>query len=277
MTVDAMPEELGLQQPDPEDQEDGFRMGHVLSYVPITEDDEDEESVEDNHLLDPADTDVKEEPEEPVELTFEEKYADLEFAAMRQSVHREMNHRILGECLEMKELPYLEDLIASWPEFDQATLSQYHLIHVLVKHHGLELIYLDDQGEPIAPERLEGLDEDEQDDLIAQEAFLTTDAGRMFYEATLPKTRIEALFEDEPYRVEAFQDILAYCKEGLRSYMDISNLLEGRDVLTMMVNGAPQKIQPSVLIDRLNRAGALVWDEGWKTTEEGEGFLREEV
>lgn len=260
-------------------QDDGFHMGAgVLSYVPANISDEDEP--DDNGLLDLADTDISEElekSEEPIELTFEEKLADLEFAAVRQSVHREIHHRILGECLEMKELPYLENLIASYPEFSQATLSQYHLIQILVKHYGLELIYLDDEGNIIQPEQLEGLDEDEQDDLIAQEAYLTTDVGRTYYEATLPSKRIRELFEEEPYRAQAFRDILEYCKGDLRSYMDISNLLEGRDVLVMEVNGQSQKIQPSVLIDRLNRAGALIWEDGWKTTEEGEEFIREEA
>ncbi len=251
----------------------GFQMGHILSYVPVSDDDEDEP--EDNGLLEPANTDVQPEPEEEKELTFEEKLADLEFAAVRQAVHREIHHRVLGECLEMKELPYLEQKIASYPEFSQATLSQYHLIKILVKHHGLEVQLLDDDGNIIDPARLEGLSEDEQDDLIAQEGYLTTDVGRLYYEANLPKNRIQELMVAEPERTEAFRDILEYCREATRSYGDISSLLAGRDVLTTIVDGEPQRIQPSVLIDRLHRAGALVWEDGWNTTEEGERFLEE--
>ena len=34
-------------------------------------------------------------------------------------------------------------------------------------------------------------------------------------------------------------------------------------------------MQPSVFVDKLERAGALVWNEGWRLTEEGEAFLQD--
>lgn len=234
----------------------------------------DEEEVEDNGFLDEYDTDTQDaEAEEVVELTFDEKLAELDYAVTRQSLNRDILYNVLGFCQIEQPLNTIEAYIMERPDFPHATLSPYHLIRVLEKHHGVVEVDRDDDGEVVTAERLEGLTEDEVDDLIATIGFESTDVGMEFYQQHLPSARIAELMEEEAVREETFIELLRFCEETPRSYADISDLLKGREILTFRADGTPEKIQPSVFLDRLQRSGAVMWEEGWKTTEEGKEFL----
>lgn len=209
------------------------------------------------------------------QLTLDEQLDVLEDAVTRQSLHREILYRTLGFCLQRHELREVEEMIAACPEFAKATLSQYHLVQVLVKARGLTELMMDEEGNVVTTEQLDGLTEDEADDLVAFYAYETTEAGRAFYRQHDPLKRLTELFANEPNRAETYRELLALCSEETPSYNDINTLLAHRDVLYMDVPDGARKIQPSVFLDRLERAGGLVYEKGsgWKTTEKGREFV----
>ncbi|WP_232050817.1 hypothetical protein [Arabiibacter massiliensis] len=230
---------------------------------------------EDNGLAEPADTDVAPEEEAPVELTFDEKLFLLEEAVTKHPLNREVLYKTLAYCAEERTLQDLEAKIASWPEFKTATQNQARMADTLVRAHGLERIERDADGEPITPEQKEGLDEDAIDDLVQSVSFRATDVGARFVEQHRPRARLVELLQLAPERAGTYIELLEFTAEKPRSYGEISELLRGRPVLETVIDGTRHTMQPSVFVDKLERAGALVWKEGWSLTEEGEAFLQD--
>ena len=50
-------------------------------------------------------------------------------------------------------------------------------------------------------------------------------------------------------------------------------MLRGSEALVREEDGRRVVMQPSVLVDRLQRAAGLVWQNAWKTTPEGKEYL----
>ena len=192
----------------------------------------------------------------------------------RQSLHREILYKTLVFCKEQKNLATIEDFIASLPEFKQATLSQYHLIAALVKGGGLNKMLLNEAGDVLCDKDFEGLSEDEIDDLIYDEAYITTEVGNEFVEKHQPKLRIHELFEDEGDRTQSYVELLSMCANRSYTYKELDAYLKDKGVLFRMKDGERQAIQSSVFLDKLQRAGALFYDGGWMTTKEGKEYLK---
>lgn len=214
-------------------------------------------------------------PDEESNVAFSLRHAVLEEALARQSLHREILYKTLSLCCERKGLVDLEQAMGAMPEFAQATQSQYHLITVLVDAGGLDRVLLDASGVSLSAEQLAGLSEDEQDDLVFDEAFETTPIGMELVHLHAPLERLRELIQVEPERATTYCELLAFCANEIRSYGEIQNLLDGREVLVRTAYGHREVMQPSVLVDKLQRAAGLVWKKGWSTTKEGKAFLEE--
>lgn len=230
---------------------------------------------EDNGLVDPANTDIVEEEEAPVELTFDEKLYLLEEAVVKHPLNREVLYKLLAYCTEERTLEDIEQTLATWPEFRTATQNQHRLAETLARAFGLEHIERDAEGELVTPERTCGLDEDAIDDLIVSISYRTTDVGEHFVEQHRPRARLVELLQLAPERADVYIELLAYIADAPRTYNEIVELLRGRPVLETIIDGVRHTMQPSVFVDKLERAGALVWKEGWCLTEEGEAFLKD--
>ncbi len=207
------------------------------------------------------------------EHSFQERCILLEKALMRQSLHRELLYKGLAFCHERRDLRVLEAAIESFPEFSQATQSAYHFIDVLVKAGGLSRLMLDARGVPIEPRLVEGMSEDAKDDLVAGEAFEMTDAGRALVRFHAPQARLAELMDAEPEREGVYRTLLSFCSVEPRSYASIAALVQDDPLLYLKTSTQPMLIQPSVFVDRLQRAAGLAWRDGWVTTEEGKEFL----
>lgn len=182
------------------------------------------------------------------ELTFEEKLAELNRTVMRHPLNREILYKTLAFCAEERPLREAEDFIAALPQFERATQNQFYMLMSLVRSYGLDMIERDEDGNRVLPEQKEGLSEDEVDDLVAEISFKSTDVGDWFVD---------------------------YNKPSARPYGQIEELLLGRPALQTVIDGRVETMQPSVFVDKLERAGALVWKEGWTLTEEGREFLED--
>ncbi len=241
-----------------------------------------EEQIEeqDNGFVDLADDDVthvaaveEEKTTGDSELAFEEQVVALETAVARHPLNREVLYSILSFCQQERSLRAVEQAAEALPIFKGATQNPYHMVCTLERFGGLVRIERDADGEEVTPVRKEGLSEDEVDDLVCDLCFATTDVGARVVELHDPAGRIRRLFERENERATAFEDVLAFVGEAPRSYPEIQALLRGRPELSVVIDGTPETMQPSVFVDKLERAGALVWKEKWELTEEGRKFL----
>lgn len=209
------------------------------------------------------------------ELTFEEKLAELNRTVMRHPLNREILYKTLAFCAEERALREAEDFIAALPQFERATQNQYYLLMSLVRAFGLELIERDEAGEAVTAEQKEGLTEDEIDDLVAAISFKSTEVGDWFVDYNRPAARLVDLLHLAPERTDTYTELLEFIGEEPRPYSQIESLLSGREALQTIIDGRRETMQPSVFVDKLERAGALVWKDGWTLTEEGRGFLED--
>lgn len=215
---------------------------------------------------------------EPVQaLSFDDRVDRVRALVTKQPLHREMLYKTLVFCCERRALRDIENEIATYPEFKYGTQDQYHLISFLADAGGLERFELDDAGGVVTEARKAGLTEDEIDDLVVAYAYITTDAGRAVVEQLDPRQRIRGLLDSMPEHAGAFAQILELCTV-LRAYTEIERLFgdldeDDEDLSTIRSVYDRDTPHPSVFVSNLERAGALVWDDGWRCTEEGRAML----
>lgn len=227
-------------------------------------------------LVKPAITDVDDENDAiEAQLTLDEKLTALEETVCRHPLNREVLYRMLSYCAEERTLGDLEEAVASWPEFRGATQNQYRLAEHLVRAYGLEKIERDACGAVVEPADKEGLDEDALDDLVQSTSYRSTEAGRILVERHRPQARLVELLQLAPERADVYVELLEFTRGQPRAYSEIVELLRGRPVLQTVIDGVRHTMQPSVFVDKLERSGALVWNEGWCLTEEGDAFLQD--
>ncbi|MBM6998694.1 hypothetical protein I3I95_00865 [bacterium] len=97
-----------------------------------------------------------------------------------------------------------------------------------------------------------------------------TEVGRRVLAALSPSRHLERLYERDEGLDPAFDFVLDYCREPRRRG-DLERELGARGFL------ASKNVSTSFYVDRLERAGGLVWEDGWRTTEEGRDFLDKAV
>lgn len=211
---------------------------------------------------------------EAPECSFDEQVANLTRFIHFEPLIREIDYQVLCFCNERKGLSDIEEFIAQLPQFKGATRDQYHLITELVDHYGLEFFELDEAGNPVSEADKAGLTEDEIDDLVVSFAYLTTEVGREVAAQLDPKKRLADLFEAEPRRVETYVALLEFLREK-HSFADVDTFMRGCASAELSREAGDGGVQPSVFVDRLERAAGLFYDGGWQTTEAGVAFLAE--
>ena len=205
-------------------------------------------------------------------MSFEERIEHLARAVKRNPLQREILYKALKFCITRRLLPDVEEMIASCPEFEGAGQSPFFLLRFVVQAGGIEVFEIDEEGEEVTDDRKAGLSEDEIDDLVAQYAYETNDIGKTVVEQMSPKNRMIELLEIEPAYYDTYIEVLGFLEEK-QSFAAIDTLLRGREVLMANRDPSDRPIQPSVFIDKLERAGGIYWEKGWVVTEEGKELL----
>ncbi|MDR2109265.1 MAG: hypothetical protein LBP28_07400 [Coriobacteriales bacterium] len=203
---------------------------------------------------------VQHDPADPVSRLREVVY--------RQSPHREILYQVLRDAQTRRSLSELEDLIAAYPQFREATQSQYYLIQFLVRGGGLTQYEVAHDGSIVSEEQKRGLDEDGIDDLVAGWAYETTDTGRALVREMAPAQRIATLIDEYPEFADFFVEVLEFLTIK-RNFGEVDSLLRNRPALLR----DEEAIQPSVFVDKLEKAGAIFWQDGWQTSEGGREYL----
>ena len=209
-------------------------------------------------------------------VVFGRMVAKVTEAVTRNPLQRELFYKVLSFCQESKPLREIEQMVMALPGFERTSANAYHFIAVMENAGGLERFELDDEGDVVDDARKAGLTEDEIDDLVAEYAFMTTPAGQAVVEQHTPRARIIELLGLVPERRDTYIEIMEFLAEEPRTYNEVTQLLDGRDVLWHLDSkGNPELMQPSVFLDKLHSAAAIEWHQGWQLSEEGRACLDE--
>ena len=209
-------------------------------------------------------------------VVFGRMVAKVTEAVTRNPLQRELFYKVLSFCQESKPLREIEQMVMALPGFERTSTNAYHFIAVMENAGGLERFELDDEGDVVDDARKAGLTEDEIDDLVAEYAFMTTPAGQAVVEQHTPRARIIELLGLVPERRDTYIELMEFLAEEPRTYNEVTQLLDGRDVLWHLDSkGNPERMQPSVFLDKLHDAAAIEWRQGWQLSEEGRTYLDE--
>ena len=209
-------------------------------------------------------------------VVFGRMVAKVTEAVTRNPLQRELFYKVLSFCQESKPLREIEQMVMALPGFERTSANAYHFIAVMENAGGLERFELDDEGDVVDDARKAGLTEDEIDDLVAEYAFMTTPAGQAVVEQHTPRARIIELLGLVPERRDTYIELMEFLAEEPRTYNEVTQLLDGRDVLWHLDSkGNPELMQPSVFLDKLHDAAVIEWQQGWQLSEEGRAYLDE--
>ncbi len=120
-------------------------------------------------------------------------------------------------------------------------------------------------------------DEDTQEYFTdrAKASYELTDTGSTALESLSASARTRTLVDKEPEFKDSYVSLLSFCAEKARTRMEIDELLD--EVCAAQPNPASVTgygLYASYFTDRLQASGALVWRDGWTTTEEGKALLK---
>lgn len=183
---------------------------------------------------------------------------------------RETLYKTLAHCAQPRPFAEVEAFISSQDEFVFSHIEQtpHTLIGMLVDAGGLVRTPLDAQGKPLTPELLAGLSQDEADDLVASFELATTPEGRAAVELLSPQRRIAAQLAQKPHRRPTYLALLSFCREP-RTLAQIEAFFADNPDLALDQVTAYHHLSPDYYVDRLEKAGALVWRGAWVTTQAG--------
>lgn len=204
--------------------------------------------------------------------TFEEKVEALDRFIHFEPLIREIDYKVLLLCEERRGLTAIEEAIAALPEFAGATRDQFALVSELVDHGGLTLFELDAAGNVVTEADMEGLTENEIDDLVASFAYETTEVGCAVAERLNPIRRFAALIEAAPEREPLYMALLSFLREK-HSFADVDSYVRSEEGAKVLAQAGVMGMQPSVFVDKLERAGVVAFLHGWQTTEAGRAIL----
>jgi hypothetical protein len=209
----------------------------------------------------------------PEELPFEERVFKACHLLQANPLNRIVLYRTLQTCVsECVLLNELETFILEQPESKESTQPPYFLIDWLVDYGMLDVSEIDFEGNIVEPEQKEGLSEDEIDDLIDNFAFSTNEVGKAVIEEFSPRNLLGELLEVKPDRYDTYIELLEFLQEP-RAYLEVDNLLRGRDVLMSGRGEGERPMQPSVFVDKLAASGSITFKGGWVLTGEGKEWL----
>ena len=229
---------------------------------------------EENYV--PVSEAVVEEPEADPD-DFESSVSRIVTLIMSQNPLREVLYKTLKHASEERDFTEVEEFIASQDEYVHSHIIQtpYSLITMLVDNGGLALAPYGSNGEALTNEQAEGLSEDEIDDLIEGHTVRTTPPGEAAVGLLAPSVRIRSQIDQRPHRRETYLALLDFCRTP-RRLPEIEEFFKDNEALAVDVVANHHRLSPDFYVDKLDKAGALVWRGAWVTTEEGETFLAQE-
>lgn len=162
-------------------------------------------------------------------------------------------YRILGDCLDPIAFGNLEPKIRAYPEMQ----AQLHEPATLVS-------WLVDAG------ALEMLPEPEGNETSARDAgdimLVVTEPGERVWSEHETADNVAHLLDSAGSLTTTYQRVLELCRTP-QSKRDLEQALVAEGLLDL------RRRQVSCFLDKLEKAGGLVWNKGWTTTQRGLSHL----
>lgn len=147
-------------------------------------------------------------------------------------------YTILSYCKEPKTFRALEAEVLALPEMKVPLQTTQVLVSWLVGCNGIKEIIRQEESS----------------------LWATTKEGVRAFEEEASEDKLEALFVSDPIYKTIYLRVLDFCKEA-KSRMEIETHLENQPLLEN------PKIYANYFIETLERAGGLVWNGAWETTQ----------
>jgi len=88
-----------------------------------------------------------------------------------------------------------------------------------------------------------------------------------------PERRIEAQLSLRPHRRDTYFAVLDFCMQP-RKFPEIEALFKNVSGLSQDIVADHHKLSPDFYVDKLDKAGALVWRGAWVATDAGKRMLQ---
>ena len=210
----------------------------------------------------------------PDEPTFTDRVNAVVMCIGSQNALREALYKTLAFCEQPRDFTEVEDFIAATDEFVYSHIMQtpFTMIGMLTDAGGLSQTPLDEAGNPVTAEQLANLTADEADDLVATYRIEATGAGREAVRLLAPERRIEAQLSLRPHRRDTYFAVLDFCTTP-RKFPEIEAFFKATPGLSQDIVADHHKLSPDFYVDKLDKAGALVWRGAWVATDAGKQML----
>ena len=196
-----------------------------------------------------------------------------------QNCLREILYKLLEYCEGAEHTcTDVENFLSQQPEIIYGHLLQpsYQLIKMMIEEGGLEERAYDSNNSLLSKEQLSSMDADAAADAVEYATLLTTEAGKAAIRLTSPEKRMDILLEQRPHRRETFLKLLEFCLEKPRKFPEIKQWYQETPGLAVDVVQKQHTLAADFYVDKLEKAGALVWKGAWCTTEAGKSLLLRE-
>lgn len=209
------------------------------------------------------------------EMSHEERVEATLECLGRKNNQKEIIYDLLVFCTTERGEAETEAFLEAHKQFVDGYHSAQKYLYFMERTGAIEEREYDSDGVLITDEmrdelREAGAPEEEIEDLAVKWRFLTTDAGREAIEQFNPADRTrEMLASQKESRHPTFKRLLTFCSEQPRSLEEITTFLANDPGLETDPRTGVMRMQPSAYIGKLDQAGALTWEGGWKTTPGG--------
>lgn len=193
----------------------------------------------------------------------------------RKNNQKEILYDLLVFCSTERGEQETEAFLEGHKQFADGYHSAHKYLFFMQRTGGIEEREYDSDGALITDamrDELRAMGESEEDieDLAVEWRFMITEVGREALERFNPTDRTrDMLAQQKESRHPTFKRLLEFCSEQPRSLDEITTFLAADPGLEKDPRTGVMHMQPSAYIGKLDQAGALTWEGGWKTTPGG--------
>lgn len=213
------------------------------------------------------------------EMDHEERVAATLACLERKNNQKEILYDLLAFCGTERTEEECEAFLTAHKQFADGYHSASKYLLFMQRTGALEEKEFDSEGVLITEAMRDELremevPEEEIDQIAIEWHFITTDAGQEAMRRFDPADRTrEMLSTQAATRLPSYARLLTFCEEP-RSLDEITRFMEDDPGLERDEQTGVMHMQPSAYIGKLDQAGALTWEEGWKTTPGGMEVLK---
>lgn len=205
---------------------------------------------------------------------FEEQVDAVLTCVGAQNSLREVLYKILSFCTDERAFEEVEAFVGETPEyrFNHLLQTPFEMIHMLIEARGLDGIALDETGAPLEGEQYADFTAKDLQHAAHTYRVRTTAAGERAAELLAPARRYQALELQHPHRRDTYRRFMEFCREP-RTLPEIQAFYDAHDELAHDTVQIHHTLAADFYVDKLEKAGMLVWIGAWTLSDEGKETL----